>query len=360
MMRPRTLDRYVALQFLRLWVLFALAAPVLFILMDVTDHLDNYLDRGLTLRQVAISYVYQLPLFVLYALPVASLIATIFTVNGMTRHSEVAAAKAGGISFYRLFAPLAVLGLLLTGVALGLSELVPVTNRLRAEVLGQRRSTAKARTDFVYRARDGHVLSVRRLDGGTGRMFGLSLEREGNEPAVPVIHVVAREATYDQQKGRWMLSDGYLRMLLDRGVERSFRFSRMLPLHLRESPEQLLAEPKDPEEMRYGELGQFIETLQRSGGRPLELMVKREQKIAIPVATFIVIIFAAPLATSAGRGGAAYGIGIALGITIFYLMLFKITGALGAGGALSPMVAAWLPNAVFLAAAIGMAARVKT
>ncbi len=65
------------------------------------------------------------------------------------------------------------------------------------------------------------------------------------------------------------------------------------------------------------------------------------------MATLIIVLFAAPLATSAQRGGPAYGIGIALGVTLVYLMLFRIAGAAGATGNLPPVVAAWLPNLVF-------------
>src|SRR6185503_9884933 len=98
---------------IRLFLLFAVAAPMLFILGDLTDHLDRYMDRGLSMKTVALSYVYQFPQFVLYSFPIASLIAVIFTVNGMTRHSELAAAKAGGVSFWRLLLPLPVLGIIL-------------------------------------------------------------------------------------------------------------------------------------------------------------------------------------------------------------------------------------------------------
>ena len=91
----RILDRYVSREFMRLFLLFAIAAPVLFVLGDLTDNLDKYIDRGLTAKAVGLSYVYQFPLFVLYSFPIASLIATIFTVYSITRHSELAAAKAG-------------------------------------------------------------------------------------------------------------------------------------------------------------------------------------------------------------------------------------------------------------------------
>lgn len=355
----RILDRHVGREFLRLFTLFALAAPLLFILMDITDHLDTYLDRGLPPGKVALSYLYQFPLFVLYAFPIAALIATIFTVNGMTRHSEVAAAKAGGVSFYRLLLPLPVLGVGLTVVALGLSELVPVTTRLRAQALGEKGRMRSARTDFVYRARDGRVFAVRRLDVESGRIHGLWVEREGAEPVVPAVHVVAQEAQYDST-GRWTLEKGYVRLLAGAGQERTFRFGRLQPLRFTETPEQLLAEPKDPDEMRYTELGSFIDIIERSGGRPLELLVKRAQKISIPIATLIIILFAAPLATSTQRGGPAYGVGISLAITILYLGLFRIAGAAGTTGALPPMLAAWLPNGIFIFSAVILLSRVRT
>src|SRR5207253_5155147 len=145
----RLLDRYVANEFMRLFFLFAMCAPILFVLGDLTDHLDNYMDRGLHAEQVTLGYLYQMPMFILWSFPIAALIATVFTVNRLTRYSEVTAAKAGGVSFYRLTAPLAVLGVLLTGAGLGLSELVPITVRLRAEVMGDKKADFdQARNDF--------------------------------------------------------------------------------------------------------------------------------------------------------------------------------------------------------------------
>jgi lipopolysaccharide export LptBFGC system permease protein LptF len=89
-------------------------------------------------------------------------------------------------------------------------------------------------------------------------------------------------------------------------------------------------------------------------------MVERAQKVAIPVAALVIILFAAPLANSSPRSGAAYGVGVSLGVTIIYLMLFKVAGALGSSGALPPDFAAWLPNGLFAAASAVLIARVRT
>ncbi|HEX6940541.1 MAG TPA: LptF/LptG family permease [Longimicrobiales bacterium] len=359
-MRARLLDRYVVAEFLRLFTLFAAAAPVLFILGDVTDNLDRHLERGYTVGQIALNYIYQVPLFVLYSFPIASLIAAVFTVNNMTRHFEVSAAKAGGISFYRLFAPLPLLGVLLTLVGIGISELVPIAQRARLAALEEPTTRGRTtRTDFVYRTADGWVLSVRRLDAARNRMSRVVVEREGDEPGTPSVYIDAKSADFAPDSG-WVLHDGTYRAMFGPGVVRAFRFQSLRIPGLTETPDQLLAESRDPEEMGYAELGRFIEIIERSGGRPLELKVERAQKLAIPVATLVIILFAVPLSTSSQRGGSAYGVGISLAITIFYLMLFKVAGAAGASGTMPPTLAAWLPNGVFTAAALVLAAKVRT
>jgi lipopolysaccharide export system permease protein len=356
----RILDRLIIKDFLRLFVLFLLAAPFLFILGDVTEKLDSYLRQGMTWQQIALGYLYQMPMFVSWGLPVAALIATIFTVNNMTRHSEVAAAKAGGISFFRLFAPLPLLGVLLTVLGLALVEVVPVGTQKRAEVMGERQTVRNlARSDFIYRDTDGRAFAIRRLDVAAGQIMGITMERVGDEPDRPSVHVYAAMARYEEGNG-WILHDGYVRLLAGADLERAYRFARLQPRGFDDPPDRLVDQQKDPEMMRYAELGQLIRSLQRSGANPLELMVERAQKLAIPVAALIIILFGAPLANSAPRGGAAYGVGVSLAVTIVYLMLFKVAGAAGNTGAIPPLLAAWIPNFIFGAAAVGLLIRVRT
>ncbi len=355
----RILDRYVARQFLRLVLLFTFSTPALFILGDLTDNLDKYQARGLTGGQVALGEIYQLPMFMLWSLPIAALIATVFTVNGMTRHSELAAAKAGGISFHRLYISIPLLGVLFTALGLLLSEVVPVANARRGEIMGLNPIVGETREDFVFRGQHGDVFSIRRLVPQANRIYGVTMEREGAEPSVPGVQVEAQQAVFDPDSG-WTFINGHMRLFYGPGVERTFAFEKLEQPSFSERPEELLVRPKEPEQMRYAELQHFIQILQRSGGKPLELEVQLAQKIALPVATLVIILFAAPLATSSRRGGAAYGVGISLAVTIVYLMFFKIAGAAGATGSLDPVLAAWLPNIAFGVAGLALMVRVRT
>jgi lipopolysaccharide export system permease protein len=353
------LDRYVGGQYLRTFILLVLGLPLLFVVTDLTDNLDNHLDRGLSMATVAMSYVYQLPLFIMYAFPIAALVATVFTIGGMTGHMEVGAAKAAGVSFYRLIAPIVAIAAVLSGVALGLGELVPVTNTLRAELMGEGGQQASTlRTNFVFQTEHSGVLSVRRLDPGEGEMTGVVVERKAT-PETPGLHGYAQSARWTRAGG-WKFEEGHLRVLTEDGGERSFSFASLRLPELRETPEELLAEPKDPEEMRYAEMSRFIQAIERSGGDARPLLVERAQKIALPMAVFVIVLFGAPLSTSSQRGGAAYGIGVSLGVTLVYLLLFRVMRALGEGGAVDPLIAAWAPNALFLVAGVFLLWRVRT
>lgn len=354
----RILDRLVVATFLRLFFIFLAASPVLFVLGDVTENLDTYVDRGLTGGEVARAYLFELPLYIQWSFPVAALVAAVFTVHGMTTHREIVAAKAGGISFHRIVRPVLVLGLVLTGVALALTDIVPIGNRIAAEIRRDEDPGRSWRADFVYESDSGLTWQVRRLTAADGRMTGVILERRAEEGR-PGLHVLADAAEYDSVGG-WTFARGYVRHMRPDSSERAFQFERLRVAGIRERPEELLERPRAPEEMTYAEIDRLAKIIERTGGNARELLVKREQKLAIPVATLVVILLGAPLATSDKRGGNAYGVGVSLGITILYLLLLKVSGALGEAGTLSPPTAAWIPNALFLVAALVLLGRVRT
>ena len=277
----------------------------------------------------------------------------------MTLHKEIVAAKAGGISFHRLIVPILFLGVVLTGVALGLEELVPRTNRRAAEILRQEDVRRIWRTNFVYQGEDGRNFSIQRLNAEHGTLTGVVMETVAPGTSRPNAHLTAEGADYDPVLG-WTFTEGFSRNFLEGGEEVTTQFQLLRTRGFEEKPEDLLEEPKPPEEMTRAEMGRLADIIERSGGTPHKLRVDREEKIAIPVATLIIILFGAPLATSTKRGGTAFGIGMALLSTIFYMLLFRVSGAVGETGSIDPFTAAWLPNLIFLGGGLIFLVRVRT
>jgi lipopolysaccharide export system permease protein len=356
------LDRYVFTEFWKIFVSTALGFPLLLIVIDLTDNLNKYLSRNLPRKNIIMSYVYWLPDSMFMVLPAAVLFATVFSIGGFTRHSEITAAKASGISFYRLIAPIMLGALLACGLDLALGEIVPVTNARRIDLLEEKSGsmTATTRYNFAFAGEYGRVYKIRTLNVGQATMEELQIERKGNGPDYPTYMLTARNAAFDPRRGRWTLGKGELEIVPDTTIIFAVSFDSLRDRHLSERPAEMMAKPRSPQEMRYEELTRFIRAQERSGSDANLLRVERALKIAIPVTCLIIALFGAPLATSTQRGGTAYGIGISLATTVVFLMLIQLTKAIGGKGLIPPDLAAWVPSVLFGSIGLVLMARVRT
>jgi len=252
----------------------------------------------------------------------------------------------------------------IAGLLLG--EVAPVATSRRLEMLGEKaiRSTS-SRYNFVYRADGGWVYAIRALELRTREMTDLMLEREGSGAAYPTIVLAAQRAVYgDSGKVRpcWTLVRGTLRYLAgnEPGGEAAFEFDSLQTRTMTERPVDLLAEPKAPDEMRYGELRRYIDALTRSGSNAKKLQVELALKIAIPFICLLIALFGAPLAISSPKSGAAWGVAASLATTFIVLLMFQLAKAVGAGGVLPPMLAAWTPNLLVAVAAVYLLRKAPT
>ncbi len=358
----RPLDRYVLGEFARIFAVTAVGFPLLIILIDLTDNLDDYLERRLPIARIALSYVYWMPESMFMVLPAAVLFATVFAVGGFTRANEVTAAKASGMSFYRLIAPIFVGSFVAAGLGLVLGEVAAVTSARRTELIGENREHTTARANFVHATGDGWVYKVGFLDAFTGTMDRVEVERRGTGPAYPTIVVTAAAAEWQADRGGWRLDRGAVHVLPDTTTAHVVQFDSLRSRHFDDTPADVTQIPREPQDLGYEELGAYIAALELAGVDANELRVERALKIAIPVTCIIIVLFGAPLATSTQRGGAAYGVGISLATTVLFLILIQLTKAIGgtAQPLLRPELAAWLPSAIFGVVGATLLARVRT
>ncbi len=357
----RTLDRYVLRQFFRIFLVCVVGVPFIFIIINLTEQIDNFLADELTSRSILAHYVFQIPYYVLLSFPIAALLAAVFTISSMTRHFEISAAKAGGVSFYRLVAPVLVVGMLTSIIALGLTEVVPAANRKSEDALGETASQRQGnRVSFIFRGEEGRYYYIRRLASGRGEIDDILIVREGSGYVYPSYDASAGRARWDEDRQRWVMEAGRLRYFPERDRIFEFQFDELWQRGFTETPAELLARSKGEEEMGYAELGRYIEAIERSGSKTGKLRVEQQLKLAFPFTCFIIVLFGLPLANSSRKGGASLSIGIALSTTILFLVLVRVAQAMGAAEVIPPVLAAWLANAAFLLAGLVLFWRVKT
>jgi len=357
----RRLDRYVFSQFFRLFAVMTLGFPILLVVTDLAQRIEEYLNRQIPMRDLALSYVYWTPDSLFMVVPAAVLMATVFTVTSLTRHAELTAAKASGISFFRIVAPIFVGSLIALGTDVVLGNLAPHANQRRSELLRESLvESGTTRFNFVFAGNYGRVYKAAELRTDIGRIRQLQIERKGGRPTYPTYLVSADSAVYNRRGRHWALESGEIHILADTGRVFAASFASARERYFTELPNEMMMKQRQPHDLSYGELTRVISATEHSGGDANLLRVERALKLAIPATCVIIALFGAPLATTTERGGAGYGVALSLATTMIFLVMIQLTRAIGGKGVVTPELAAWLPNIAFGAIGLVLMKRVRT
>ena len=360
-MKTLILWRYLSWQWLRIFLLTVIGLPAVQSLIATTDDLNALLSRGVASETLPAIFLFGLPEGMFQMMPAAALFATVFTIGPFSRHSELTAAKAGGISFRQLIVPLLLLAALAAVADYYVGEYSTIAKSRQVELSKERQASGlTTRYNFVYRADDGWSYSIRSLDTRRALLQQLLFDRPSRRSDFVGISVTSDSATYSASGGGWTLWNGAAHLMNDSIGPVTLRFDAMKMASFTQTPRRLLLVPKEPEEMTWRELGEYIDVMERAGNNVKELAVKRWLKVTLPVTCLVITIFGAPLAITNPRGGAAVGIAVSLGTTILFLLFIQLAIGIGKSGLLSPMQAAWLPNGLFLAVGIVLLAKVRT
>jgi lipopolysaccharide export LptBFGC system permease protein LptF len=146
-------------------------------------------------------------------------------------------------------------------------------------------------------------------------------------------------------------------------AERMYTFMLLRSPAISDSPQELLVESKEPEEMGYNDLVRYIDDRQRLGADTQQEQVDLHMKVAYPFANFVILIFGIALvgsASHASRQSGTVGFGLALFLTIIFWGFLRVGQGIGYGGGLPPAIAAWLANGIFGLVGLVLLARART
>jgi lipopolysaccharide export system permease protein len=351
-------DRYLLRLFLRGLVLGLLVFAVIFIIVDVFEKIDDFLDHDAKLVNVAEFYLYQLPYILLMVLPVAGLLATIFTLGQLTRNSEVTALLSAGQSLLRISAPILVVALLLSLLSLYMSETwVPRANERhdyveRVKIKKQKEDNEMTRRNFHYLCEGGRIVLARKYEVGLETFFDVVVQEfDGN---TLVRRIDAKQARWDGRN--WVFWNGSIRTFSG-DSEYMTPFRDLKIEEIEETPEDFASIEPDPEQMNFLQLLEFVRKVKSSGGEVDKLLVELHLKLSFPFSNFIIVMLGIGLTSGKRRPSLATGFGLTLGVSFAYYGMIRVGQALGHSGAVSPILAAWMGNLLFLAVGIVLLAR---
>jgi lipopolysaccharide export system permease protein len=246
------------------------------------------------------------------------------------------------------------------GIGFSLNGIIPPLNQKKLNLLQEQKfKDTGERYNFAFSTSENRTYKVGALHASRNMIENVEVERLGTGAAVPTTYSIAEQAFFRRDTS-WMLIRGNLHVVPNASVDIVFSYDSLLDRSFVERPLELNAATKAPADMGWRELGRYIRALQRSGSDVNPLKVERMLKLAIPVTCVIILLFAAPLATSTQRGGAAWGIGVSLLTTVVFLVLVNLMRGFGGKGIISPDLAAWVPSLIFGVVGAVLLWRVRT
>jgi len=346
----RLLDRYVIRNFLQVYLYCIAGFISIWLIFDVSDNISTFIDEHFGLSLVFRYYATQVPEVFIILLPVALLLALLFSLGRMSRANEIVSMLTAGVSIPRMLLPLIVMGLMTVASSLALNyslaphaELVKRTFLLIARsrelvINGQIfRNRTDARTWFIQSFRPGHdVFNTVQV-----------LQQDAHDNIVA--SYLAARAIYHAETKTWELEQAKVVQYDQAGNITDEKMYPSLKIeHWSETPFRLSSANVRAEFLSVPELYQYLHF---NSDFPATLLAPFrthfQYRLALPWTCLVVVCIAAPLGIGYSRRGVLASVASAVLLVFSMNFLTHLFLALGEGDRVSPFVAAWTPNLIF-------------
>jgi len=347
----KILTKYLLKSLLSPLLYCLLGFTLLFIISDLFDNFSEFIDSGF--RPLEMFYYYRqiLPSVTVIILPACLLLAMLYSLSRLTRHSEITAMRAGGVSIYRIVMPFIGVGIVASLLTAFINEKIAPTSAWRAEKFIEYQKAG--RDDKIFFARTlalknrNHVWMVQKLDTRDYSMYNVELIEQRPDGSDAVKYHAEKALWLD---GRWWFMDLTIQAYKENGdlsgppemiLQKEMR-------DLRETPEIFMAEIKDPQFLSSQEMRQYLRSKKDiSSNTRARLLVDYYSRLAAPFTCLIVTLIGVPIGAHTGRRGAFAGIMAAMCL-FFGFYILQLTGqALGKQEIIPAFLGGWLPIIIF-------------
>ena len=346
----RVLHRYVIREYLKIFSLSLSSLLLIYIIVLFFQKVDLFVKHKAPFHLIFLYLLYKIPEVIFqWTLPYGVLLATLLTFGTLSRHSEITAMKAGGVSLYRITFPLFFI-VFFIGLCsfLGNEYLVPLTNHKTRYLLSVQLRKEPPASFFknykIWYRSDHHIFNIQLLDPKKKALKGVTLY-EFDDQFRCLQRIDASEVKWIN--GKWKFYDGSVRDFDEGGSIQTTPFMEM-EIPLPENWESFESIERQSREMSYTELRTYIQRIQSAGYDSTRYLVELYAKLSYPFLNLIMILIGVPFALKTGRsGGVALSIGVSVLIGFAYGITFYVFLSFGKSGVLSPFLSAWIPTILF-------------
>jgi lipopolysaccharide export system permease protein len=320
--------------------------------------INSIVNQGLGIAPVVRLFLLAAPGFAVQGIPVGVILAVCLILNRAVRDNEIIALRVGGASMPRILAPFLVMALLASVVnGVIVEKVAPRTNQMAEKSLMKMMSMSAApliESDkyfrvghyyfYVQSVEDKVLKNVMVYERGTGNFAAFA------PSTYPTVYVAQSAHENPKAQNQWVLKDVVMHVYDDKGRQKSQLVINEVKIEVGRELSTYWAEQKSPFSMTSDELSKRIQDLDNAAFDPRKLQewrVDYYRRFALPFASFVMALLAAPLALRFARHGSFAGLVCAFALAFFWQGIDSWFRALGLGGQISPMLAAWGTNMIF-------------
>ncbi len=362
---PQIIDRYVLASFLFYFMMLLLTFVAIFHIFEFFQLLSDIIRNGIGIDTILQYHFWLTPRLIYDFTPIGVLAAVLVVFAILTKHNEITAFKACGISAHRLTIPILVACL---GLSAGLFAFdhfwVPDADRRQDQL----RSIIKGKPPQTYlhperkwvNTEHNRIYNYEYFDPASRVMSGVNIYEIDPGPFRLKRHIFAKRARWDAALEKWEFQNGWYVDIKNTRTTGFDAFTSKYFPELGESPAYFMQEAKQSRQMNFRELQVYIADLQHKGFDTVSLQVQLNKKFSVPMFAFIMAMVSIPFAFLAGNRGAMAGVGVSLALAISYWSVDKLFEQVGALGQLPPAMAAWSPDVLFSLAGLYFLVRMRT
>ena len=330
----------------------------LYLVFDLLGHLDEILRSRLPFKILLLYYGMMMPLIFVQVAPFACLMATLYTLGNLNRHQELMAMRASGLGPFQIVRPILLMGLLVSLGVLVVNEWISpqaalMTQSIKANYLERvpdlhKKIRPLKTIEHLATYGSGYILLyAKTFDPIEKNMTGVVILQHGANLSLRR-KITAESAVWTGT--RWRFLNGTILQFdsNEQPVGRPVWFNAKF-IQAGDRPEILLKSENLSLYMNSKDLMDHIRRMKGAGSSMIRrLSVDLYAKSAAAFACLVLTLIGIPYAIQPTRGGgAALGLSLGLGVGLAFYATNALLLALGKGGWLPPIIAAWGTLAVF-------------
>ncbi|MDD5073247.1 MAG: LptF/LptG family permease [Candidatus Omnitrophica bacterium] len=362
----KIIDKYITSGFIWPFLYCLIAFVFLYMVSDVLSRIDTLVKQDIPFEVIKNYYFSSFPLVLVQTAPFAMLLATVFLLSNLNRHNEIIALRASGVDTLRIISPLLIIGLAISlGVFLINDRFVPqasVTMKMTDDLYFRKYKWERNQQieNVTIFGKDGRLFYARTYDIKNKVLHDIVLlEHDKNQVLKRKISAQRMEWTGD--KWRFIGCDIFRFDKEGKSLGKPAIFRTPKIIQFGQKPEDLLKEQTQPEFMNYGQLKEYVRILDlESKSTARKLLVDMYYKLSVPFTGLVIMLIGIPFVLKRTRAKTIGSAGIALAISIIYYVVNAMFLALGKGGLIPPVVAAFAANVGFAAFGIYLIGKLRT